>query len=129
MMVLFANDNVEVIYDANSYELLQIWRGYVPTEMFREVIDLSVSFVRNNRVELLISDTSQQKVVSGSDADYAALVLGMMLGYGLKVMAFVLPHDVFTRFSLKKFADASHSDQVGYFEHIEEARKWSRLFK
>lgn len=128
-MVLFANDNVEVIYDANSYELLQVWRGYVPTEMFREVIDLSVSFVRNNRVDLLISDTSQQKVVSGSDADYAALVLGIMLGYGLKAMAFVLPHDVFTRFSLKKFADAGHGDQVGYFEHLEEARKWSRLFK
>ena len=39
-MVLFANDNVEVIYDANSYELLQIWRGYVPTEMFRDALSM-----------------------------------------------------------------------------------------
>jgi len=129
-MQLIYNENVELIYDPDSFELLQTWKGFVPSGLFREVIDTSLYFIRSNKVDLLISDTSRQKVISGNDAEYAASVLDAMFTAGLFAMAFVLPQDVFTRFSLKKFADAGiDADRVGYFNKIEDARKWGGFVK
>ena len=129
-MQLIYNENVELIYDPDSFELLQTWKGFVPSGLIREVIDTSLDFIRSNKVDLLISDTSHQKVISGNDAEYAASVLDAMFTAGLFAMAFVLPQDVFTRFSLKKFADAGiDADRVGYFNKIEDARKWGGFVK
>jgi hypothetical protein len=78
-------------------------------------------------VLFLISDTSEQKVVSSSDAEYAASVMSGMIDNGLKAMAFVIPKNVFTKFSLKKFSDAGHQDVVAYFDSLSDARKWGEL--
>ncbi len=126
-MEIFTHENAVLTYNPETFELLQSWKGYVPTELFRQVIDATVSHVRKHEVLFLISDTSGQKVVSSSDAEYAASVLSVMIDHGLKAMAFVIPENVFTKFSLKKFSDAGHGDVVAYFDSLADARKWGEL--
>ncbi|GAO28446.1 hypothetical protein [Geofilum rubicundum] len=126
-MEIFTHENAVLTYDPETLELLQTWKGYVPTELFRQVIDATVEHVRKHKVVFLISDTSGQKVVSSSDAEYAASVMKVMIENGLKAMAFVIPENVFTKFSLKKFSDAGHGDVVAYFDSLTDARKWGEL--
>lgn len=126
-MEIFKHENAVLTYNPDTFELLQSWKGYVPTELFRQVIDATVWHVRQHKVLFLISDTSEQKVVSSSDAEYAASVMGGMIKDGLKAMAFVIPQNVFTKFSLKKFSDAGHQDVVAYFDSLADARKWGEL--
>ena len=126
-MEIFTHENAVITYNPDTFELLQTWKGYVPTELFRKVIDATVAHVREHKVLFLISDTSSQKVVSSSDAEYAASVMSVMIDNGLKAMAFVIPENVFTKFSLKKFSDAGHEDVVAYFDSIADARKWGEL--
>lgn len=126
-MEIFTHENAVLTYNPETFELLQSWKGYVPTELFRQVIDATVAQVRQQKVLFLISDTSEQKVVSSSDAEYAASVMSGMIDNGLKAMAFVIPENVFTKFSLKKFSDAGHQDVVAYFDSLADARKWGEL--
>jgi hypothetical protein len=126
-MEIFTHENAVLTYNSETFELLQSWKGYVPTELFRQVIDATVAQVRQHKVLFLISDTSEQKVVSSSDAEYAASVMSGMIDNGLKAMAFVIPKNVFTKFSLKKFSDAGHQDVVAYFDSLSDARKWGEL--
>lgn len=126
-MEIFTHENAVLTYNPETFELLQSWKGYVPTELFRQVIDATVAHVRQHKVLFLISDTSEQKVVSSSDAEYAASVMSVMTDNGLKAMAFVIPENVFTKFSLKKFSDAGHGDVVAYFDSLADARKWGEL--
>src|SRR5690554_1507343 len=128
-MVVYSSPVLSLDFDAVKKVLTQDWKGYATSAQFREGIDKTVDYVNSGAVAYIISNTSNQRPVGPEDSKYAASVMPKLFASGVKAMAFVLPHDVFTRFSLKKFADAGHSDQVGYFEHIEEARKWSLLFK
>lgn len=128
-MEIFKNEFVSLCYEPNDRVLLQKWQGYVPSELFRRVIDMSVQFIREHEVDMLISDTLMQKVVRKNDALYAASRLAEMFADGLKAMAFVIPSDAFTRISLKKFADEGiNSDSVGYFQSMEEALNWAGIY-
>lgn len=126
-MEIFTHENAVLTYNPDRFELLQTWKGYVPTELFRQVIDATVAQVQQHKVLFLISDASGQKVVSNKDAEYAASVMSGMIENGLKAMAFVIPENVFTKFSLKKFSDAGHEDVVAYFNSLSDARKWGEL--
>jgi hypothetical protein len=126
-MDIFTHQNAVLTYNPDTYELLQTWKGFVPTELFRQVIDATVAHIRKDKVVFLISDTSGQRVVSSSDAEYAASAMKVMIDNGLKAMAFVIPENVFTKFSLKKFSDAGHGDVVAYFDSLADARKWGEI--
>ncbi|ASB48345.1 hypothetical protein [Alkalitalea saponilacus] len=126
-MELYKDQNVVLRYDDERKELLQVWSGFVPAALFRVIIDISTEFIAKNNVDSLISDVTEQKVVSPDDAQYAASALPEMMQYGLKVMAFVIPKDVFTRLSLKKFSDFGRDKPIGYFNSLPEARQWIKV--
>ncbi|MCG8699936.1 MAG: hypothetical protein MI922_17915, partial [Bacteroidales bacterium] len=80
---------VTIVYDKTHCILIQTWYDYVPSDLFRDAIDTTVKFARENKVLGIISDALQQKVVATEDAQYAASVIPELAEFGLKAMAFV----------------------------------------
>lgn len=125
-MIVYKSENVEIDYNSHNKQLTQTWSNFVPSEEFRKAIDFTVDYVISNDVTSIISDTLKQLAVKLEDSEYAASVMPNLFNSGIKAMAFLIPEDIFTKLSLKKFADIELQNQhkVEYFQNMEEATKW-----
>jgi hypothetical protein len=125
-MIVFETENVKIKYNSINKQVTQTWFNFIPSADFRQAIDFTVSFVKSNEVHSILSDTLKQMAVKPEDSEYAALTMNQLFNEGIKAMAFVLPEDIFTKMSLKKFADIELKNQhkVEYFLSIDEAMKW-----
>jgi hypothetical protein len=123
-MIVHQNENVKITFDQNKKRLIQEWKGFASSGVFREAIDKTNEFVKANDVRTVISDTLQQNVVKPDDADYAASVIPTMARNGMKAMAFVVPENVFTKLSLDKFSHSVRGENTKYFKTRSEAVKW-----
>jgi hypothetical protein len=123
-MIVHQNENVKITFDQNKKRLIQEWKGFASSGVFREAIDKTNEFVKANDVKTVISDTLQQNVVKPDDADYAASVIPTMARNGMKAMAFVVPENVFTKLSLDKFSHSVRGENTKYFKTRSEAVKW-----
>lgn len=122
-MVVFKNSNIEILYLPEKKQIIQIWKSYISSSDFREAIDSTVEFVGKNDVDSIISDTTLQNAIKPEDSEYAANVLPLLFK-NIKLMAFVLPKDIFTKMALKKFSNIKKNNKVQYFNEIEEAKLW-----
>lgn len=125
-MIFFQTENIRLEYDSQLKQVIQTWYHFVPSEDFRKAIKITLEFVRNNDVISIISDTLKQNVVKPEDSEFAAGVMEDLFHEGVMAMAFIIPEDIFTRLSLKKFADIEQTYQhkVEYFLSIDEAKNW-----
>jgi len=123
-MIVHQNDYVKITFDQNKKRLTQKWNDFATSNIFREAIDKTTDFVKENDVKTILSDTLNQKVVKSEDADYAAGVIPILVENGMKAMAFVVPENVFTQLSLNKFSSSVKGDTTGYFKSIAEAENW-----
>jgi len=121
---ILKNDYVHLVYIPNRFKLVQTWKDYVPTELFREAIDKTLEFVQLNDVRAVLSNALEQRVVSHEDAEYAAASLLQLHSAGVRAMAFVIPKDIFTKISLKKFEKREYLKITQYFHTIESANDW-----
>jgi hypothetical protein len=116
--------HVRLMYDEESKILIQVWKDFVPSKVFRKAIDTTVAFTETNEVKGILSDALAQGVVSAEDAKYAADTIPTMYKNGLRAMAFVIPENIFTKLSLKKFEKTSMLNITQYFISIESAMDW-----
>mgnify|MGYP006285230187 FL=1 len=123
-MIVHQNENVKITFDQDKKRLIQEWKGFASSQVFREAIDKTCDFVKKNNVKTIISDTLQQNVVKPEDAEYAASVIPTMARNGMKAMAFVVPENVFTKLSLDKFSHSVKGENTKYFKTRSEAEKW-----
>lgn len=123
-MIVHQHANVKIEYDAMKHRLTQTWNGFIPSSDFRLAIDATVDFCEKNSVKTIVSDTLNQGVVKPEDTEYAGSVMPAMFQKGLRAMAFVIPENIFTQLSLKRFADQEKSDNVQYFKSVPEAHIW-----
>jgi hypothetical protein len=123
-MIILQNAYVKLEYDQVKKRLTQEWKGFVPSKDFREAIDATVKFAEKNPVKTIMSDTLNQGVVKPEDTEYAGAAMPKLVGKGLKAMAFVIPENIFTQLSLKKFADNEQTKSVQYFKSVSDASKW-----
>lgn len=125
-MIIYQSQNVIIKYNGPDKQVVQNWYNFVSSVEFREAIDFTVSYVKNNTVLSILSDTLKQMAVKPEDSEYAASAMTPLFQEGLKAMAFVIPEDIFTKISLKKFADLEQKNQhkVEYFHNVEEAKHW-----
>ncbi len=123
-MIVHQNSNVKIEYDSVTKRLTQTWTGFIVSKEFRIAIDKTVEFANQNPVVAIVSDTLNQGVVKPEDTEYAASVMPALFEKGLKKMAFVLPENIFTQFSLKRFASKGESELVQYFRTLGEADDW-----
>ena len=122
--VVFKVAEVEFCFDRKRKVLIQTWVGYVPSADFRKAIDFTVDFVKQNKVAAILSDTLRQSAIRPDDSEYAAAVMPKLIGIGLQAMAFVIPEDIFTKLSLKRFAETERTDSIEYFTDSSEANCW-----
>jgi hypothetical protein len=123
-MIVHQNENVKITFDQDKKRLIQEWKGFASSQVFREAIDKTCDFVKKNNVKTIISDTLQQNVVKPDDADYAASVIPTMARNGMKAMAFIVPENVFTKLALDKFSHSVKGENTKYFKTRAEAEKW-----
>ncbi len=123
-MIVHQHANVTIEYDQMKQRLTQTWNGFIPSADFKSAIDATVNFCQSNSVKTIISDTLNQGVVKPEDTEYAGSVMPTMFNKGLKAMAFVIPENIFTQLSLKRFADQGQNENVQYFKSIPEAQIW-----
>jgi len=123
-MIVHNNANVKIEYNQIKKRLTQTWTGFIQSNEFRKAIDATVEFAEKNLVQTIVSDTLAQGVVKPEDTEYASAVMPKLVARGLKAMAFVIPENIFTQLSLKKFADNEKSDVVQYFRSTQEANVW-----
>lgn len=125
MQKVYQTEGITIAYDPDIRQLVQTWVGFNPSEEFRKAIDFSVGFVKQGRVDSLISDTTEQNVLSPADGQYAASTMPLLAEGGLKVMAFIMPQKVLTKMSVTRFSKSNESPvAIGHFQSMEEARSW-----
>lgn len=123
-MIVHQHANVSIEYNQMKQRLTQTWNGFIPSADFRKAIDATVDFCNSNSVKTIISDTLNQGVVKPEDTEYAGSVMPALFQKGLRAMAFVIPENIFTQLSLKRFADQEQSESVQYFKSVPEAQTW-----
>lgn len=123
-MLVHQHSNVRIDYDPAKKRLTQVWNGFIPSKDFRDAIDATVKFSEKNPVITIVSDTLNQGVVKPEDTEYAGSVMPKLASRGLKGMAFVIPENIFTQLSLKKFASNEQTKGVQYFRSVKEAHEW-----
>lgn len=123
-MIVHQHPHVTIDYDQFKKRLTQVWNGFIASKDFRDAIDATVKFAEKNQVKTIISDTLNQGVVKPEDTEYAGSVMPKLVAKGLKGMAFVIPENIFTQLSLKKFADNEQTKSVQYFKSVSDATKW-----
>jgi len=121
---VYKKDNVNIRFLDKYNLLVQTWTTFIKSEDFRKAIDFTTEFVTKNSVHYIISDALKQAAIRPDDSEYAASVMPQLVGSGLKAFAFVIPEDIFTKLSLKKFSDVENTEQVQYFWDLEEALVW-----
>lgn len=122
--LIFIRKNVRLNYYPQQQLVIQTWANFVSSTDFREAIDFTLEFMLNNPVKYILSDALKQSAISPKDSAYAAGVMPQMIQSGLKAFAFVIPEDIFTKLSLKKFSDLDPTEKVQYFWDIDEAMQW-----
>lgn len=110
--------------DAANKVLYQKWIGYVSVNDFKAAIDVSVDCFREQPLQYILSDTTDQAVLAKEGSDYAASVMPELISLGLKKIAFVLPKSNFTQLSVNNFVKATDQQIVSYFPSREEAEAW-----
>lgn len=123
-MVIYQTSTVTLDYNQTKHQLTQIWKGFSTSDTFREAIDKTVSFTKTNQVNTILSDTLEQAVVKPEDSAYAASVMPELFKNGVKAMAFVMPKNVITQMSLKKFDSEKKVENVKFFPSVSEAQNW-----
>lgn len=123
-MLVYEHQNVKIEYDPSKQRLTQIWNGFIPSSDFRKAIDATVDFTRKKPVKTILSDTLNQGVVKPEDTEYAGSAMPRMAENGLKAMAFVIPENIFTQLSLKRFAENEKDEAVQYFKTVPDAHNW-----
>lgn len=123
-MVVYQASNATFVYESDTEILTQNWEGFSTSQEFKEAIDKTVDFVKNNPVKGILSNTQDQGVVKKEDTEYAASVMPKLFMSGLKGMAFVLPKDIFSKLSVKKFEDDTKGANIKMFDRTNEAAAW-----
>lgn len=125
MQLKHKNDCVEIFIDTEEKLLLQVWKKEFPSHKdFKDGIDVTVELFKNHQLNKLISDTRSQPSADKVNTDYAASVMHILIGYGLRKMAFIVPPRPELLESIQNFTTASGVAIIRNFDSIEEANLW-----
>ena len=123
-MIIYQAPSVTVEYNEEKQQIIQKWKGYSSSDVFREAIMKTAEFGRANKAKSLVSDTSEQSVVKPEDIVFAASRMPITAMGNIKAIAFILPKNVFAQLSLKKFEQAATTEIIKYFDSYERAQEW-----
>lgn len=123
-MIVYQTATVQLEFIESKQQLIQKWKGFSTSEVFREAINQTLNFTAKNKVKSILSDTLEQSVVKPEDSEYAASAMPKLFMNGVKAMAFVMPQNAITQLSLKNFGNQNKSEKMQFFSSVREAEKW-----
>lgn len=69
-MIILEEPTIVITYDRDRAMLHQKWAGYTPGINFRNAVDLTFEFMAEKKLYKVLSDITEQKIVSPREQDY-----------------------------------------------------------
>lgn len=123
-MVIYKAEGVSLNYQADRKLFIQKWKGFSSSEIFRTALDITLDFVKENPVDAILNNTLEQTQVKHEDVEYAAKILPQLFANGVKAMAIIIPDNVYTQMSLKKFEEDTKGTNINLFTQESHAMDW-----
>jgi hypothetical protein len=132
--VIFQENYVVIGYRREMRLVISHWKGPVTIDEFRHAIDFLISFIEQNPVLYVLTDTREQAVVSKESTDYAANAAPRLIASGVKNMLFILPTSLFTLMSVDMYKEKLGNDDTTmhfaqYFDNPDDALAWIEASK
>ena len=104
------------------------WKGYVPSEAYRRILDTGVQLALEHQVKFWLADLRQMGVILRDDERWTTSdFMPRMAKAGLERLAILTSTDLFNQMSVDRIMDTSIPIlpfQVAYFDDIVTARVW-----
>jgi hypothetical protein len=127
LSLLYENKHLSITHYKDDQYLLLTWKGFIPSSEFRSLACEIIKAVENTRVNKILSDNTEWKIISPNDYSWAANHwFPKAEESGIKQMATVLSKDTFNRQAertVQNMADISGM-KIRNFERLAEASDW-----
>lgn len=123
-MKLWESAIIRIDFDEHAKMLIQTWKGFGSSDLFREAIDKTVELFIQKKASYLLADSTKGAIVKKEDTDYAAQKAAGLVKAGIKAQAFVLPPNAFVKASVNNFASNVTPYKIQYFDQPDKAREW-----
>jgi hypothetical protein len=125
----YRSQRFEVLWDEASLAVVCGGEGFVEGEELRTGMNKGLELLVKKRSSRWLAEMKNRKV--HTDEDQRWIVedwTPRAAAVGLRSSAFVLPTSVVSKMSLKRMNQvvAERSLEIGYFDDLEEARRWLR---
>ena len=129
-MIQFQNDFVLVELDHNPAAIVLIWKGYIPSAVYREALEKALDIAREHQITNWISDIRQMKILEAEDREWASNVWlqNAVSANCYKKQAVIMAKDIFGGAAARYLITAALDQQVEVqnFTSLEEAKEWLR---
>jgi len=100
----------KIYYKDNIKTLIQKWNGNATFVEFKEAIDYTVNFFKNNKnVKYIISDVTNAGAATKESTDYTNYVANPQLAdSGMKAIIFIVKKSARSNISVKRFIINAH---------------------
>ncbi len=128
-MNIYEHRNVFVYYDSELEAVCQTWQGFCPGLIFRDAVQHTLEFMKNSSSRSILSDITEQRVVSPFDQEYADVIFSDFIReFSLAQIAFISREKSvvracagrFERLVKKKFGP----DTINFFTKTSDALYW-----
>lgn len=125
--ILFENKSLTIIFYEDKNYLFLKWNGSIPSEDFKALANQVLAAIEKTKVEAILSDNSNWKVISPNDHGWAANHwFPTAEKKGVKKLATILSRDYFNRAAEKNIegmADVSCME-IKNFTSYEDSLRW-----
>ncbi|GCC51550.1 hypothetical protein SanaruYs_17750 [Chryseotalea sanaruensis] len=127
LSLLFENNHLTIKHHKTDQYLLLTWKGFIPSTEFRSLACEIIKAVEKTKVNKILSDNTEWKIISPNDYSWAASHwFPKAEESGIKQMATVLSTDAFNRLAertVQNMADISGM-KIRNFERLAKAADW-----
>ncbi len=128
-MLIYECRTVTIEYIEEQQYLYMKWRDYTLASEFREIIDLKVDFMLNNKVNKVLTDIREHRVFAPSEQDFnrdtTIMIYNIMSKYKNAIITNPISAAAASAFRYKRMVnDALKVEVIRLFETEEKALEW-----
>lgn len=122
------DDHVSIEVIPEDRMIMLTWKGYVPSEPYRSILDQALTNVRSMDLTRWLADLRDMDAILQQDEQWTTLNWFPRLAKtGLQRMVILTSTDYFNQMSVERIITAGTAEMplsVAYFDDIEKARNW-----
>lgn len=113
-----------IIVDTQNRVAIQKWSKDSTFEEFIELINKTLTLIKDNTIDKVISDAKIQSPLKKEQVDYATKALELYFEEGLEKIALITPKSIFNEILVSDFIQNANVDKIKSFTTINEAQNW-----